>query len=154
MQVSAEVQESYYRQIEKGQKVLITIDAANNLITTGRVNRKSIMGRTVQSYSQSKVKFYEIIIDIDSCHSKLTPGLSADCAVTLKAAMDTIFVPTLAIFERDSVSVVYVMEKGVFIPAKVETGTSGSSFTIITGGLKGDEIIALSEPPYNLIKQK
>jgi uncharacterized protein YcbX len=43
------------------------------------------------------------------------------------------------------------MEKNNFIPVKVETGLSGSSHTIITGGLKGDEIIALSEPPNNLI---
>jgi hypothetical protein len=37
------------------------------------------------------------------------------------------------------------------MPVKVETGTSGSSFTIITGGLNGDETIALTEPPNSLI---
>jgi hypothetical protein len=134
--------------------VLITVDAAKKLVTTGKVNRKSLMGRTAQRYSDSKVKFYEIIIDIDSCHSKMKPGLSADCEITLREARDTLFVPTLAIFERDSVKVVYVKGKNNFIPVKVETGLSGSSHTIITGGLKGDEIIALSEPPNSLIALK
>ena len=154
MQISAEVLEADFKKIEKGQKVLVAVDAAKKLITTGKINRKSLMGRTAQRYSDSKVKFYEVIIDIDSCHSKMKPGLSADCEITLKEARDTLFVPTLAIFERDSARVVYVMRKNNFIPVKVETGLSGSSHTIITGGLKGDEIIALSEPPNSLIAIK
>jgi HlyD family secretion protein len=151
LQVSAEVQEADFKKIEKGQAVLISVDAAKKLTTTGKINRKSLMGRTAQRYSDSKVKFYEVIIDIDSCHSKMKPGLSADCEITLKVAKDTIFVPTLAVFERDSARVVYVLVKENFIPVKVGTGLSGSSYTIITSGLKGDEIIALSEPPNNLI---
>jgi hypothetical protein len=151
MQVSAEVQEADFKKIEKGQKVFMVIDAAKKLETTGKINRKSLMGRTAQRYSDSKVKFYEVIIDIDSCHLKMKPGLSATCEITLQEAKDTLFVPTLAIFDKDSNKVVYVMKKSSFIPVKVETGLSGSSHTIITAGLEGDEIIALSQPPVNLI---
>ncbi len=151
MQISAEVLEADFKKIEKGQKVLVVVDAAEKLTTTGKINRKSLMGRTAQRYSDSKVKFYEVIMDIDSCHSKMKPGLSADCEITLREARDTLFVPTLAIFERDSARVVYVKGKNNFTPVNVETGLSGSSHTIITRGLKGDEIIALSEPPNSLI---
>lgn len=153
MQVSAEVAEASFKKIEKGQKVSINIDAAKKLLTTGTVNRKSLMGKTAQRWSDSKVKFYEVIIDIDSCHTKMKPGLSADCVITIKEARDTVYVPTLAIFERDSSKVVYVKEKNNFLPVRVETGSSGSSHTIITNGLKGDEVIALSEPPGSLIKK-
>lgn len=152
MQVSAQVAEAQFREIEKGQKVKILIDAANKLETTGIINRKSLMGRTAQRWSDSRVKFYEIIIDVDSCDSKMKPGLSADCEVTLMKVSDTLFIPTLSIFERDSSKVVYVKGKNKFTPVKVETGTSGSSHTIITGGLTGGEIIALSEPPKSLIE--
>jgi HlyD family secretion protein len=154
MQVSAEVAEADFKKIEKGQKVLITVDAAKELATTGKVNRKGLVGKTSERYSDSQVKFYEIIIDIDSCHSKIKPGLSAHCEIVLNEAKDTLFVPTLSLFERDSMQVVYVLKKKNFIPVKVETGISGSSYTIITGGLKGDEIIALSEPPNSLISQE
>ena len=152
MQVSSEVAEADFKKIEKGQKVFITVDAAKKLATTGKVNRKSLMGKTSQRWSDSKVKFYEVIIDIDSCHLKMKPGLSAECRITLKEALDTVFVPTLAIFERDSSKVVYVNKKDKFIAVKVETGLSGSSHTIISSGLKGNEIIALSEPPNSLIR--
>ena len=62
--------------------------------------------------------------------------MSAECEITLKEAMDTLFVPTLAIFERDSSKVVYVKKKENFVPVKVETGLSGSSHTIISRGSK------------------
>jgi HlyD family secretion protein len=151
MQVSADVAEADFRKIEKGQKVFITVDAAEKLNTTGKINRKNLSASAAQRYSGSKVKSYEVIIDVDSCHLKMKPGLSANCEIILKEEKDTLFVPTLAIFERDSSKIVYVKNKKEFVPVKIETGTSGSSFTIIAGGLKGDETIALTEPPNSLI---
>ena len=151
MEVSADAAEADFKKIEKGQKVFITVDAAKKLVTTGKVNRKSLASSYTQRYSRSKVKSYEVIIDVDSCHSKIKPGLSADCEIILKEVKDTLFVPTLAIFERDSTRIVYVAGKKDFVPVKVETGSSGSSYTIITDGLKGDETIALSEPPNSMI---
>jgi HlyD family secretion protein len=154
MQISADVAEADFKRIEKGQKVIINVDAAKKLVTTGRVNRKNLSASSAQRYTRSKVKSYEVIIDVDSCHSKMKPGLSANCEIIIREAVDTLFVPTLSIFEKDSVRVVYVKSKKGFMPVKVETGTSGSSFTIITGGLKGDETIALTEPPNSLILRR
>ncbi len=154
MQISADVEETDFKNIEKGQLVHIRVDAANNLFTTGKVNRKSLMGQTAEKYSDSKVKFYEIIIDVDSCHLKMKPGLGAKCEIFLQDIRDTLFVPTLALFERDSSKVVYVKESRKYVPVRVTTGLSGGSYTIITGGLKGGETIALSEPPFSLIVDK
>jgi HlyD family secretion protein len=154
MQISAEVAEADFKKVEKEQFAAITVDAADKLTTTGRVNRKNLIGRNAQRYSDSNVKFYEVIIDVDSCHDKMKPGLSASCEITLTEAKDTLFVPTLAIFERDSAKVVFVKRKESFIPVKVKTGTSGSYYTIISGDLNGDEIIALSEPPNSLIAEE
>ncbi len=155
MQVSAQVGEADFRRIEKGQKVMITVDASGKLNTSGSINRKSLIGKTVQRYSVSKVKWYEVIIDIDSCHARLKPGLSALCDITVREARDTLFVPNLAIFKKDSASVVYVLKKDRFLPVKVTSGLTGDSFTIVSAGLEGNETIALSEPPDRmLIKEK
>lgn len=154
MQISADASEAAFRKIEKGQRVIITVDASGKLETTGRINRKSLASSNAQRYSGSKVRSYEVIVDLDSCHSKMKPGLSASCEIFLREEKDTLFVPSLSVFERDSVKVVYVKDRKEFIPVAVETGTSGSSFTIITNGLKGDEIIALTEPPLSLINDE
>jgi HlyD family secretion protein len=154
MQISAEVAEADFKKIEKAQHVFITVDAAEKLSTTGKINRKNLIGRNSQRYSESNVKFYEVIIDVDSCHAKMKPGLSASCEITISEVNDTLIVPTLAIFERDSSKVVFVMRKESFIPVIVQTGISGNSYTIISAGLKGDEVIAISEPPNSLISSE
>lgn len=151
MQISASVAEADFKRIEKGQKAILTVNAAKKLVITGKVNRKNLSGSAAQRYSPTKVKSYEVIIDVDSCHSKMMPGLSANCEILLNEVKDTLIVPTLSVFERDSINIVYVKDKKKFRPVKVETGTSGNSFTIIAGGLKGDEIIAITEPPNSLI---
>ena len=152
MQISTDVAEADYKRIEKGQRVNITVPAGKMLVTTGRINRKNFAPSKAMRMTNSKVKFFEIIIDVDSCHDKMKPGLSANCEIILKQEKDTVFVPTLAIFEKDSSKVLYISEKKKFRPVRIKTGTAGSSYTIITEGLKGDEIIALSEPPMSIIK--
>jgi HlyD family secretion protein len=152
MQISTDVAEADYKKIEKGQRVNITVPAEKMLVTTGRINRKNFTQSKAMRVTSSKVKFFEIIIDVDSCHEKMKPGLSANCEIILKQANDTVFVPTLAIFEKDSSKVLYISEKNKFRPVRIKTGTAGTSYTIITEGLKGDEIIALSEPPNSIIK--
>ena len=111
MQVSADVAEADFRKIEKGQKVNISVDAAEKLVTTGKINRKNLSASAAQRYSASKVKSYEVIIDVNHCHLKMKPGLSANCEIILKEEKDNLFVPTLAIFERDSSKIVYVKNK-------------------------------------------
>jgi len=133
---------------------VVTVDAAQKLQTTGRVNRKSLATSMAQRYSGSKVRTYEVIVDIDSCHSKMKPGLSAECEIFLKEIKDTLFVPTLSIFEKENLKVVYVKNKNEFIPVEVKTGVSGSSYTIISAGLRGNEKIALNEPPVSLISDE
>ncbi len=154
MQISADVSEAAFKKIEKGQRVVITVDAAQKLETTGRVNRKSLAKSNAQRYSASKVRSYEVILDVDSCHTKMKPGLSASCEIFLREEKDTLFVPSLSIFERDSTKVVYVKDRKEFIPLEIRTGISGSSYTVISAGLKGGEIIALSKPPFSLIADK
>ncbi|MDO9339388.1 MAG: efflux RND transporter periplasmic adaptor subunit [Bacteroidales bacterium] len=152
MQVSVEVPEADYKRIENGQKVLIRVEAATNLITTGKIKRKTLAGKNTQM--QTAIKTYEVIISVDSCHSDMIPGLSASCRIIVDQVKDIIVVPATAIFVRDSTKIVYVAEDYKFIPVTVETGLSNSSKSIVSKGLEGNETIALIEPPHNLIRKE
>jgi HlyD family secretion protein len=152
MEVSVEVPEAEYRRILPGQKVGISIDALNRLKTTGEIKRKTLVGNTRNQ--QSAIKVYEVVVSIDSLHSRLTPGMSADCEIVINNVKDTVVVPTMAIFARDSLQIVYVAEGNKFLAVPVETGLSNSSSSIVSNGLNGNETIALIEPPYNQIVRK
>ncbi len=150
MQISVQVQEVDFKRIEKGQKVNITVDAVSGLRTTGSVKRKSLTAKTTY-IGESKLNLYEVIVGVDSCHSLMPPGLSAQCSISINEVRDTIVVPSMAVFDRDSTKIVYVASGDRYQPVTVETGLSNSSKTIITNGLTGNETICLVEPPRNLI---
>jgi HlyD family secretion protein len=149
MQVLIEVPEADFKRIETGQKVKIQVDAVKNLFTTGIIKRKNAAGKTTQYESQ--VKTYEVIASIDSCHLRMKPGLSARCEILIKEAKDTLVLPSAAIFGKDSSKIVYVSQGELFRIVPIKTGISNSTECILSSGLKGDETIALVEPPYSLI---
>jgi len=149
MQVSVEVPEVDFKRIKEEQKVLIRVESASNLITTGKIKRKTLAGKNEQE--ETAIRTYEVIISVDSCHSLMKPGLSASCRIIVDQLKDTIVVPAAAIFLKDSLKIVYVAEGEKFIPVTVETGFSNSSRSVITKGLAGNETITLIEPPHNLI---
>ena len=152
MQISVEVPEADYKRINNDQKVEIKIESGSNLETTGKIIRKSLA--TKNRDEKSQIKFYEVIISVDSCDSMMKPGLSALCRIIVDEVKDTIVVPSAAIFARDSTKIVYVAKDKKFIPVQIETGVSNSSESIVSKGLKGNEIIALIEPPYFLISHE
>jgi HlyD family secretion protein len=149
MQVSVDVPEVDFKRIKEGQKAFITVDAVTDLHTTGKVKRKTLGGSNPRE--QTAIKTYQVVLSIDSCHSRINPGLSAMCRIIVDQVRDTIVVPAGAIFIRDSSKIIYVADGEKFIPVIVETGFSNISRTIISKGLAGDETIALMEPPHNLI---
>jgi multidrug efflux pump subunit AcrA (membrane-fusion protein) len=149
MQVSVDVPEAEYKRIQNNQNVLISVDAADNLHTTGKIKRKSLAGKN--NGEKSAIKSYEVVISVDSCHLKMKPGLSANCRIIVDQVKDTIVVPSAAVFSRDSLKIVYVAADDKFMPVVVETGLSNNSRSIISKGLSGNETIALMEPPYNRI---
>jgi multidrug efflux pump subunit AcrA (membrane-fusion protein) len=152
MQITVEVSESDYKKIQNGQKVLINVESASDLHTTGKIKRKSL--QRANSQIRTAIKTYEVVISVDSCHSRMKPGLSALCRIIIDQVKDTIVVPVASIFEKDSLKIVYVAQGKKFIPVTVETGTSNSSFSIVSKGLTGNETIALTMPSHNMIKEE
>lgn len=152
VQVSIEVPEADYKRIQPGQKVKIRVDAAANLMTTGKIKRKTLQKKN--PLEQTAIKSYEVIVSVDSCHLRMKPGLSAYCQIIVNQVKDTIVVPSVAIFVRDSAKVVYVADDEKFIPVIIETGLTNSAFSIISKGLMGNETIALTQPSHNLIREK
>jgi multidrug efflux pump subunit AcrA (membrane-fusion protein) len=149
MQVSVEVPEADYKRINKDQKVEINIESVSNLETTGKVIRKSLA--TKNKDEKSQIKSYEVIISVDSCDSRMKPGLGASCRIIINEVKDAVVIPSAAIFTKDSSKIIYVAKDHKFIPVQIETSVTNSSESIVSKGLKGDEIIALLEPPYFLI---
>jgi len=118
---------------------------------TGKILKKAPVG---QPYKQNgKVKFFEIEASIDSVQTMPEPGFTANCRIILKQSKNILSVPQIAIFEEDSMKVVFVQRKKGYERRQVLTGLSSPRESVITAGLSEGEIITLSKPKPSLIKE-
>ena len=100
----------------------------------------------------SKVRFFEVEASVDSILEMPKPGFTANCRVISNYINDTITIPQIAIFEEDSMKVVYVKKNNTFEKREIITGLSSQKESIVSKGLSSGEEISLIKPSSSRIK--
>ena len=152
MKVKIMASETDYKNININDSVYYTFDAMPGNTGTGKILKKAPVG---QPYKRDgKVKFFEIEASIDSVLIMPEPGFTANCHIVLKQSRNVLSVPQIAIFEEDSMKVVFVQRKKGFERRQVLTGLSSLRESVVTAGLVDGEIVALSKPKSSLVKEQ
>ena len=152
MKVKIMASETDYKNISVNDSVCYTFDAMPGNAGTGKILKKAPVG---QPYKRDgKVKFFEIEASVDSVLVMPEPGFTANCRIILKQSKNVVSVPQIAIFEEDSMKVVFVQQKRGYERRQVLTGLSSLRESVITAGLEDGEIIALSKPKPQLVKEQ
>ena len=141
-----------YRYINVNDSVYYTFDALEDNVAWGKILNKMPVGKEVKE--GSKVKYFEIDASVDSTLVIPDPGFTATCYIMLKQVKDTLIIPQIAIFEQDSMKVVYVENKKGYEMRQVLIGESSPKDAVVTNGLYLDERIALSLPKDSQIKSR
>ena len=141
-----------YRYINVNDSVYYTFDALEDNVAWGKILNKMPVGKEVKE--GSKVKYFEIDASVDSTLVMPDPGFTATCYIMLKQVKDTLIIPQIAIFEQDSMKVVYVENKKGYEMRQVLIGESSPKDAVVTNGLYLDERIALSLPKESQIKNR
>jgi len=149
-QVRLFVNENQYQNIQKDQNTEIIIDAYQNIKLKGKISQKKPSGKPVRE--NSNVKVFEIVASLDSTAALLQPGISVTCKVFLNTLNDTITIPLMSVFEKDSLKIVYVRHQGKIQKRKITTSLLSDKYIVVTNGLKPKEQILLTEPPEYLLK--
>jgi multidrug efflux pump subunit AcrA (membrane-fusion protein) len=144
MKVVMNVSESDYKRIKINDRIRYSFSSNPSNSANGKITIKAPIGIPVKR--ESKVKFFEITASVDSFQVIPEPGISAGCTVVLTEIPDTIVVPQLAIFEDDSIKVVYVSDHRKFEKREVLLGENTPKEAVIIAGLKGNEILSLIPP--------
>ena len=152
MKVKILASETDYKNINVNDSVSYTFDAMPGNSGSGKILKKSPVG---QPYKEGgKVKFFEIEASIDTVMTMPEPGFTANCRIILKKDANVITVPQIAIFDEDSIRVVFVQRKKGYERRQVLTGLSSLRESVITAGLTDGEVIALSKPKAQLVKER
>lgn len=141
-----------YKQINVNDSVYYTFDAMPDNAAWGKVTLKSPVGQPIAE--NSKVKVFEMESSIDSCLQLPDPGFSATCNIVVTQVKDTIVVPQIAIFDEDSMKVVYIKHKQSYEMRQVQTGLTSNKSAIISDGLLPGEEIALAKPKASWVNKQ
>lgn len=150
MKVKMRVNETDFKYISEKDSVSYTFDAMPDNWANGKITKMIPVGQPHKR--DSKVKFFEIEASVDSILEMPEPGFTANCRVIANYINDTITIPQVAIFEEDSMKVVYVKKNRTFEKREIKTGLSSQKESIVSEGLKRNEEISLTKPSSSLIK--
>lgn len=132
--VDVNVSEKLINVIKQGDKVDVTIDAAEGKNIQGRI--KSI------TPSADTTKTYPVKIEIDNADGTIKPGMFAKIHFVESEKKGTIVVPRNTVLENETEKYVFVIEDGKAVKKTVETGIdNGDQIEIISGVDFGENII-------------
>ncbi len=137
-------QETEYKRIEVGDSVEYTFDAMPNNRAWGRITKLSPMG--LKRTEGSEVKTFEVEASVDSLLQPLDPGLSVNCRIFLQHVPDTLVIPTVCVYQRDSMNVVYVRKGKKYEEREVQLSITTPRSSVVAGGIGEGEQITLIKP--------
>ncbi len=147
MMAEVKINEVDITKISPDLKVEIKPDAFSDTTYSGKV--QSIANLAQNKDSKSKIKIFPVQIVIDSETKNLLPGLTVSCKIKINEIKDTLYIPLEAIFKDQGNEFVYVKNPSGFERRDIKIGSTNSDFAIVTGGLKENEELALTDPFLN-----
>jgi multidrug efflux pump subunit AcrA (membrane-fusion protein) len=124
--------------LKKGQKVMLGIDAIPEKKLEGEVVSVANIG---QPMPKGDAKVFEVKIRIFGDVEDLKPAMTTSNIIETATYQDTLFIPTEAVYENDSLQYVF-LKKNKTIKQVVDLGDQNENFILVRKGLQeGDEIL-------------
>jgi multidrug resistance efflux pump len=144
MQLAGKVNELERANIAVGLPAEIEFDALPGRMFHGTVKAAGGMVQRAFWDTDSTGKF-DIAIHLTDSDPSLRPGLTAQIVVLGAKNSNTLFVPRLAVFQKDGKQTVYLKKASGFEQLQVKVGSQNESRTAIMGLKEGDQV-ALMDP--------
>lgn len=145
MELSAKVNELERANITPGEPAEIEFDALPGKIFHGKI--KSAAGMVQHPFweVESSGKF-DVSIQLTDTDPRLRPGLTAQVVILGASKPNTLYVPRLALFQKDGKPTLYRKTASGFAQLQARVGAENESRAEINGGLKEGDAVALVDP--------
>ncbi len=128
--------------VKVGQKVTLGIDALPERILDGEVVSVANIGEPMP---KSDAKVFEVKIRVFGEVNNLKPAMTTSNIIKTASFADTIFVPSEAVFQNDSMQYVY-LQKNDIVKQVVDLGDQNENYFLIRDGLNEGDVVLLTEP--------
>ncbi|OVE78896.1 hypothetical protein BVY01_04230 [bacterium I07] len=147
MQSKTTVNEVDISKLEKGQNVIVTVDALEGKNYYGKISRVASLARRERS---TNVKVFDVEVTLDSTDTQLRPGMTCECRIITGRIQNALSIPLQSVFQKDGKTVVYVQGGRKPKMREVTVGEKSSDTIVITSGLNPGERVCLRDPTIPL----
>jgi HlyD family secretion protein len=145
VQLTAHVDEADRGRVQIGSGVRVRVDAVPDRELLGTLKDISVVAKP-DFTTWPPVRNFDVVVAITDSDPRLRSGMSASARVELDWLADVLVVPSGAVFQRGSVTVVYVVDRGETESRPVNVLRRGRDQIAIASGVREGERIALKEP--------
>lgn len=142
MSVRMRVPESYIKNVKKGQKARITVDAFPDKIMEGEVTSVGVLPDSQNMWMNPDMKVYLTTVTLTGTNEWLRPGMSAKVEILVKRLDDVLYVPIQAVAPLEGKHVCHVAGLKS-VRREVEIGDFNDEFIEIRSGLMEGERVLL-----------
>ncbi len=133
------------RKIKVGQQVKIGLDAVPDKSLTGNVVSVANVG---EQRPNSDAKVFEVRIQVNEKDTTLRPSMTTSNKITTGKLAKVLSVPLDAVhLLGDSLKFVFRKDGGSYVRQEVLTDLANEDAIVISAGLNGTDVVALSTPP-------
>ena len=145
-QMKAKVQTSEIEiaKVKIDQPASVTLDAYPDTTFTGRVNEIALLARNKSK--ESKVKVFDVVVNLDGHDEKLMPGMTISCRLLVERIPNALSVPLPAVFEQNGKPIVYRRSGSGFEAHSVSLGEENETHVVVESGLSNGDEVALADP--------
>lgn len=131
MKVNTIVSEVDRRKINKGDRVLVRMDALPNEVFEGEIEYIGILCREY-SYSDPR-KVFDVLVKIDKTDERLKPGMTVSCEFVADDLNDVLYVPNDCVLRENGHYYVYLSSLVGSHKTPVEVVTRNNIYTVVRG---------------------
>jgi len=128
--------------VKVGQPVKLGIDALPEKELEGEVVSVANIGEPMP---KSDAKVFEVRIRVFGDVTGLKPAMTTSNIIETASYADTLFIPSEAVFENDSMQFVYLQDDGI-VKQVVDLGEQNENYFLVRDGLEDDDILLLTQP--------
>lgn len=131
--------------VQEGQEVVLKIDAFPGRKYSGHIIKVANIGEQLRGYD---AKVFEVTVQLNQVDSIMRPAMTTSNEIVTAIFENVVHLPLEALY-NDSLTFVYMEQKGKVVRQEVLTGLANANETIIEHGLEGGEAIFLAPPKGN-----
>lgn len=145
IRMTCRVDEADRARVPPDARVRVRVDAIPDREFPGGIGQISIIAKP-DFTTFPPTRNFDVSIALDESDSRIRSGMSATAMIALDQITDVIVVPDTAVFTRDGVTVVYVIDGRSVTPRRVTIARRSRDRVAISGGVRAGERIAVRDP--------